>query len=306
MIISASYRTDIPAFYGDWFMNRLDAGYCLVENPYNGQLYRVSLRREDVSAFTFWTKNLGPFMNMLAEVHRRGYPFLVGYTITGYPRELESSVVETRRAVEHMKWLAADYGPRVPVWRYDPVLFTSLTTFDFHRENFERLCAALEGVTDEVVISFTQIYQKTRRNTDWAARRFGFTWENPPDEIKAALAAELAQMAAARGVQLTICGQPEFAVPGTQEARCIDAGRLSDIAGYSITAGSKSHRAVCGCHASRDIGAYDTCPHGCVYCYAVQRPAKAKQHYRQHNPFGEFLVEKHNTEIQRFRDTERL
>lgn len=292
MIISASYRTDIPAFYGDWFMNRLDAGYCLVENPYNGQPYRVSLRREDVDGFFFWTKNLGPFMDSLAEVHRRAYPFVVGYTINGYPRALEFSVVDARRSVEQLRQLAAEYGPRVPVWRYDPVLFTSETPPDFHRRNFERLAQELEGVTDEVMISFAQIYRKSDRNLTWAGRRFGFSWEDPADDVKMALAQEFSQIAQAYGIRLSLCGQRQYLSPGVNDARCVDAARLSDVAGYDVTAKSKAHRAGCGCFASRDIGAYDTCPHGCVYCYAVQRPAKAKQAYQQHDPAGEFLMEK--------------
>jgi hypothetical protein len=272
MIISASYRTDIPAFYGEWFMTRLDAGYCLVANPYSNQPYRVSLRREDVDGFIFWTKNLGPFMNYLTQIRKRGYPFIIQYTITGYPRALEFSVVDAQRAIEHMKVVAGTYGPRTAVWRYDTIVFSSLTPPDFHRRNFERLARALQATTDEVVISFAQIYQKTRRNMNWAARHFGFTWEDPPDVVKC-----------------TLCGQRQFLTPGIADARCIDAWRLADVAGTPIATGSKGHRRGCGCHASRDIGAYDTCPHGCVYCYAVQRRTLAQRRYRAHNPDDQFL-----------------
>src|SRR5512145_694388 len=183
MIISASYRTDIPAFYGDWFNHRLDASYCLVENPYSGVPYRVSLKREDVDGFVFWTKNVGPFFPTLAELTRRGYPFLVLYSLNGYPRTLERAVVNAERAVEHLKRVAAEFGPRVPVWRYDPIVFSSETPADFHRRNFERLARLLEGISDEVAISFANIYQKSRRNLDVASRDFGFAWEDPADEI---------------------------------------------------------------------------------------------------------------------------
>lgn len=290
MIISASYRTDIPAFYGDWFQNRLDTGYCLVENPYGGKPYRVNLKREDVDGFVFWTKNVGPFLPRLAEAARRQYPFIVLYSLNGYPRSLERAVIEARRAVEHMRRLAGDYGPRVPVWRYDPIVFTSQTPPDFHRANFAWLAGLLEGVTDEVMISFASIYQKSRRNLDAAARQAGFTWQDPPDDEKRALAADLLEMARAHGMQLSVCAQREYLVPGAADARCVDAARLSDVAGWDITARAKGHRDGCGCFASRDIGAYDTCPHGCVYCYAVQHPARARQQYRHHNPESEFLV----------------
>ncbi|MCB9450992.1 MAG: DUF1848 domain-containing protein [Anaerolineaceae bacterium] len=298
MIISASYRTDIPAFYGAWFMNRLDAGYCRVENPYGSAPYRVSLHPEDVDGFVFWTKNLTPFMESLKPIRERGFPFLVQYSITGYPRQLEFSVVDSERAVAQVRQVAADYGERVAVWRYDPILFTSLTPPDFHRENFTRLAAALAGAVDEVVISFAQIYRKTRRNLDWAAARFGFTWEDPPDAVKLALAAELAAIAHQHGMQLTVCSQSQYVVPGAAAARCIDAGRLADVIGRPVRAPVKGNRPDCACHLSRDIGAYDTCPHGCVYCYAVRERDLAQTRYRQHDPTGEFLYPVAQTETE--------
>lgn len=295
MIISASYRTDIPAFYGDWFMQRLDAGYCMVVNPYGGQLYRVGLRRDEVDGFVFWTKNLGPFTEHLGEIRRRGYPFIVQYTINGYPRALEFSVVDAARSVQHMQRLAETFGPRAAVWRYDTILSTSLTPPDFHRENFARLAESLAGATDEVVISFAQIYRKTQRNMQWAARQSGFRWNDPPDEEKRALAADLVGIAQAHGMRLAICSQRAYVVPGAVEARCIDAPRLADVAGRPIKAQIKGNRPECACHLSRDIGAYDTCPHGCVYCYAVQHRRLAQQRYQAHNPASDILFEPEET-----------
>jgi hypothetical protein len=289
VIISASYKTDIPAFYGEWFMNRLRAGYCNMVNPYGRQVYRVSLERPDVDAFVFWTKNIGPFLPHLPEIGRRGYPFMVQHTINGYPRSLEFSVVRADRSVAHMKQLAADYGPRVAVWRYDPVVISSETPPDFHRRNFAALAGALAGSTDEVVISFAHMYKKTKRNLDAAARSSGFTWSDPDDEVKRELAAEFAQVAHAHGMQLTVCSQAAYLVPGSAPARCVDAARLSDIAGRLIPAAVQGNRPDCGCYQSRDIGHYDTCPHGCVYCYAVQERDLAQQRFHQHDPAGEFL-----------------
>lgn len=102
MVISASYKTDIPAFYGEWFMNRLRAGYCKMVNPYNGRPIRISLLAEAVEGFVFWTKNVGPFLKHLDEVQQRGFPFVLQHTINGYPRELEQAVVDSSRAVEYL------------------------------------------------------------------------------------------------------------------------------------------------------------------------------------------------------------
>lgn len=290
MIVSASYRTDIPAFYGEWFLNRLDAGFCRVVNPYGGQNYRVSLAPERVDGFVFWTKNLGPFLEPLAEIHRRGFPFVVQYSITGYPRSLETSVIDAERAVGHLKLIADRYGPRAAVWRYDPIIFTSDTPADFHRQNFEDLARALAGATDEVVISFAQIYRKTRRNLDLASIEHGFRWHDPDDPVKRGLALDLVRIAEVHGMQLSICSQRQFLVSGACPARCVDARRLSDLADRAIVAPSRGNRPDCACAASRDIGAYDTCPHGCVYCYAVQNRDLAKQRHRAHDPNGEFLL----------------
>lgn len=288
MIISASYKTDIPAFYGEWFMNRLRAGYCKMVNPYSRQVYTVSLLQSDVDGFVFWTKNLGPFLRYLPEIRQRA-PFLVQYTLTGYPRSLETSVVHRDRAVQHIRQVAAEYGPRAAVWRYDPILFTSETDADYHRCNFEALASALEGATDEVVISFAHIYQKTRRNLERAAAACSFTWEDPAEPVKLELAADLVAIARQHGMQLTTCSQNQYITFGARPARCVDADRLSDVAGRPIKVPRKGNRPDCECHQSRDIGDYDTCPHGCVYCYAVLHEELALKRFRTHDPAGEFL-----------------
>ncbi len=157
--------------------------------------------------------------------------------------------------------------------------------------NFARLAGALEGATNEVVISFAQVYRKTERNMNWAAHRFGFTWEDPIDVVKADLAGEFGGIAAQHGMKAGMCSQRRFAVDGVGEASCINSHRLSLVAGKPIQAEHRGNRSECECDVSRDIGAYDTCPHGCVYCYAVQNRGRAVQLYRRHNPESEFLIE---------------
>lgn len=291
MIISASYKTDIPAFYGEWFLNRLKAGYCKTINPYGRQIYDISLKRENVDGFVFWTKNIGPFNDKLQTIQQRGYPFIIQYTIHAYPRALEFSVVDAERSILHVKRIAETYGSKVPIWRYDPIIFTSITPIDFHKQKFEKLAQRLEGSVDEVVISFAQIYRKTLDNLNLASRNFGFTWEDPVDGTKYSLAAELAEIAKDHNMQLTMCSQRRFLAKGVKEARCIDARRLSDIAGRPIRAKLKGNRPECGCYESIDIGEYDTCPHGCVYCYAVRNRKLAQKRYKEHDPNGEFLYE---------------
>jgi hypothetical protein len=283
MIVSASYRTDIPALYGDSLMKRLAAGRALVANPYGGNPYSVSLAPGAVDGFVFWTRNIGPLHDRLGEIASLA-PFMVQFTVTGYPRALEPGVIETAAAIAQIRALANSFGRRATVWRYDPIIETSLTPPAWHRENFARLAAMLEGYVDEVTVSFAQIYTKTARNMNVAAHEHGFTWRDPEDEEKRALAGELAAVAAGRGMCLTVCSQSEYTAEGAASARCIDANRLSDLAGRDIVARVKGNRPGCLCHESRDIGAYDSCPQGCAYCYAVSNRGVAKRFLSTHDP----------------------
>ena len=285
MIVSASYRTDIPAFYGEWFLRRVEAGSCTVRNPY-GKPYTVRLDREAVSGFVFWTRNAGPFIPVLRRLASAGYPFVVHYTINDYPRVLEASVIDRARAAEHVHTIAREFGSRVVVWRYDPVIVTDATPLSSHAERFARLGETLAGAVDEVVVSFASFYRKTRRNLDRAGKSAGLAWDDPASERKRELIGRLARIAREYGIQATVCAQPELAAGEAGEARCIDAGRLGDVARAPIAAKVKGNRPGCLCHESRDIGIYDTCPHGCIYCYAVASPRAAKARHARHDPDG--------------------
>ncbi len=289
MIISASYKTDIPAFYGEWFINRLRAGYCKTVNPYNQHVSVVNLNAEQVDGFVFWTKNLSPFFKHLAEVKERGFSFIVQYCINNYDRTIEPSVVDYLKSIENMKRIADIYGKRIGIWRYDPILFSSLTPINFHRRNFEKLAKALSGTTDEVIVSFAQIYKKTLKNMNEDAREYEFFWEDPSDEDKYNFTAELHQIAKAYGLQLSMCSQKQFLVPGVKGAKCIDAKRLAEVSGKTIFVEQKGNRPDCECFLAKDIGEYNTCPHGCLYCYAVQNRKMAKYRYKQHDQESEFL-----------------
>ncbi len=270
-VVSASYRTDIPAFYSEWFARRLAAGYALVRNPWSGSTYRVDLASEAVAGYVFWTRNPAPFMPVLAGLER---PFAVQFTITGYGRRLEPSVPAPERAVEAAHALAALYGPRCVVWRYDPILSPTQD----HVEAAGWLAESLRGASDECVVSFASFYRKTARNLAAA----GFAWEEPEPDRRLRLIEALAE--AVSPLRLTVCAQPELTVGAAEPARCIDPVRL----GLGPRP-EKGNRPGCACAASRDIGAYDTCPHGCLYCYANASPRAARRRFRAHDPEAEML-----------------
>lgn len=283
MIVSASYRTDIPAFFADWFRTHLAAGAVDVANPYGGKPFRVALRGDGVDGYVFWTRNAAPFAAALDDVAALDLPFVVQYTVTGYPRAIDAHTPRSEDAVAHIAALAAQYGPRAVVWRYDPVLMTSLTPADWHRRNFTDLARRLAGKVDECVVSTAHIYKKTERRVNMAAKDHEFTWNDPEWGNKRLFLSELADIAAENGITLSICSQPDALAANLTAASCIDAGRLSDIAGYAVAARQKGNRDGCLCAESRDIGAYDTCAHGCVYCYAVSDHGRAVTKMRELN-----------------------
>ena len=285
MIVSASYRTDIPAFHAAWFLARLAAGFAEVRNPYGGAPYRVWLRAPEAAGFVLWTRNIKPLLPDLAQVAARA-PFMVQFTITGYPRAIEPHVIDAEAAVAQAKALRRHWGPSAVVWRYDPILVSSLTPLERHRSGFAAIAADLQGAVDEVVVSFADLYRKSARNLAAAGRRHGFTWRDPEPGEKRALIAELAAIAAEHRMRLKLCTEPELVGvgAGADPARCIDAERLSKIAGRPILAREKGNRPGCLCAESRDIGAYDTCAQGCAYCYAVASHERATQRIKALDP----------------------
>ncbi|MGI6296137.1 MAG: DUF1848 family protein [Armatimonadota bacterium] len=153
-IISASRRTDIPAFHADWFMQRIDEGSVRWRNPFGGQQIETSLLPEDVAAMVFWSRDYRPMIPHLGELYRRGYRFLFHFTITGLPEAFEPRVPEVEIALSTAKELADQYGAEAVLWRYDPVLISSITPADYHLNRFGELAAQLQGYTSRCYFSF--------------------------------------------------------------------------------------------------------------------------------------------------------
>lgn len=304
-IISASRRTDIPAFYSRWFLNRVRAGYCLSINPFSGKPYRVSLRPEDVIAFVFWTRNPLPLLPHLDELDREGYRYYFHCTLTGYGRVLDTQGPDPRQMIETLRRLADRIGPEWLQWRYDPIVLTAEQDAEYHRRSFARLCAALEGSTRRCHISFLQLYRKNRGRLDaLAGGEFEYAClpvgDVPPPRTgrflplseAQELAADLGQIAAAHGIRVYTCCYPLLAQPlaNVYPAHCIDPELIARLRpDLELHLKANPTRKGCGCCASRDIGAYDTCAHGCVYCYATRSHAAACAALRRHDSEAECL-----------------
>lgn len=268
-IISCSRRTDIPALHGRWLIERLRAGCCDIVNPFNpSQVERVSLQRADVDAIVFWTRWPRPLRPHLDEITDRcGTPLWL-VSITGYPRALDPRTPPWPRAVGELQALAADCGPRPIHWRYDPIVVSSLTPIGFHEENFGRIAQALVGATGVCHISFVDVdYRKTRRRLAGLAGQ-GVPVEDIDLEQQRALGRRLATIGASSGIDVVTCCESGLF---NRPAGCIDLGWVRAVSGdKNIAAPLRPTRPGCLCAASKDIGAYDTCSLGCVYCYATR------------------------------------
>jgi DNA repair photolyase len=291
MIISASRRTDLPALYGEWFMHRIRAGYCLVLNPFNArQVSRVSLEPRDVDVIVFWTRNPRPMFRHLSELDQRGYRYVFHYTLLGYPRFIERGTPALESSMATFRELSERIGPHRITWRYDPIFLTSLTDDSFHRETFQKIAETLRGYTGRTVTSIMERYRKlTRRLKELHSQ--GVHELEWPEQNWGPLLRDLSGIARHNGMSLSACAQERDLSPfGIEPGRCIDGLELSRIFGLPLDSRrDPSQRPSCGCTVSRDIGAYDTCVFGCVYCYATASFDKARAFLARHDPWSEHL-----------------
>ena len=263
MIISASRRTDIPAFYWEWFQKRLQEQYVLVRNPLNlHQVSRISLRPEVVDGLVFWTKNPEPMLKQLSVLDAYAYYFQ--FTLNAYAADVEAALPPLAVRIEIFRQLAQKIGAERMIWRYDPILLSARYDLQYHAAVFEELAAQLADSTKKCIISFLDYYPKIKAGLHQAGLR-GLS-----EDEQWRLAAVLSQTARQYGLQLETCAEAiELADLGIEHASCIDAELLGRVGGCRLdTVKDKNQRGECGCAASIDIGAYNTCLHGCIYCYA--------------------------------------
>ena len=292
MIISASRRTDIPAFYSEWMLHRLRTGFCTVPNPFNRtQVARVSLLPSDVDVIVFWTRNPRPLMRYLSEVDSFGIPYYFQFTVLGLPRELESKAPPLETTLQTFRELSERLGPQRVIWRYDPIIFSKKTPAVYHRERFTTMARELAGFTNRVVVSIVDRYRKTERRMN-ALQDSGAGVTECPPETFADLMRHLAATAAENQMDIASCAEEIDLTPyGIRPGRCIDHDLIKQAFGREIsTAKDPSQRRACGCVLSRDIGMYDSCLFGCQYCYATGSFERAKENYRRHDPRSPSLI----------------
>ncbi len=283
MILSASRRTDIPNYYMDWFLHRIREGYVDVRNPINPhQISRIALSPSVVDCIVFWTKNPENMLPHLGEL--AAYPYYVQFTLTSYGRDIEPNLPDKKvRLIPAFQSLSAIIGKERVVWRYDPIFLNRRYTVSYHLAAFSEIAKCLRGYTERVVISFIDLYAKTKRNTA------GLFLSPPEGDTLFYMAGQMAQIAAENGMAIESCAEScDLQAVGVQHGSCIDPRLIERIIGCPLRAGKdRNQRAACGCVESIDIGAYHTCRNGCNYCYANFSPEKVADTvrlYAEHAP----------------------
>jgi hypothetical protein len=285
-IVSASRRTDLPAWYGAWFLRRLREGSACARSPFSSRIYEVSLRHEDVVAFVFWTRDVLPFFPVLDRLDRAGYPYYFQYTLNGYPRDLEPAPLY-ERGLEGLLRLARRVGPARVVWRYDPILLAPGLAEADHARRFAESARLLAGSVDTVVVSFLDRYRKVERRLS----RLELPARAPDDEEAVRLLLTLQSIARSEGIELVTCCEEGVRPPGIRKGACVDGDRIARLAPQGTwTPAPGPTREGCGCARSRDIGAYDSCPSGCAYCYAIESRESARRRFASHDPESALLL----------------
>lgn len=278
MIVNASCRTDLPAFYTPWFLNRLEAGYFDVRNPFNAKMVsRIYL--EDIDAFMFCTKNPLPLIPHLARIEK---PVLMDVTITPYHKDFEPNVIDKTRIIAGIREMAVILGADHLTVRYDPIILSARYSVDYHLRAFEKLCGLLEGSVESITISFLDIYKNVKAHARELAAHFP-----EEDELKA-IGEGFAQSAKAHGIKVFTCCEKGILEPyGIPEGGCFSVEKAYELTGKAFR---KWKARDCQCVEMADIGAYNTCKHLCKYCYANFNEGQINYNVKHHDPHSSLII----------------
>ncbi len=287
MILSVSRRTDIPAFYLKWFLNRIKAGYVLVRNPMNyRQVSRIDLSPEGIDCICFWTKDPTAMLDKLDALEKYQYYFQV--SINPYDKEIEKLVPAKSQIMDSFIALSKAIGRDRMIWRYDPIILSEEHSIQYHETHFEAMASRLSGYSRRCIISFLDLYAKTQRNMK------GIKY-HPISQDEMLMIGELfSRIARKNDLKVETCAEAvDLSGAGIEKGRCIDDRLISELLGRPLSIGKdRNQRESCGCVSSVDIGAYNTCRHSCLYCYANFSPETIIKRMQKHDENSPFLVGK--------------
>ena len=287
-IISVIRRTDIPAYYAKWFRDRLGLGYAYYKNPLSNKPVFADLSSDSVRAFVFWTRNPKPFFEHLdyidSRYNKRHY---MHFTINGLPKELEERNPKVEFAIESAKYLFDRYGNNYIQWRFDPIIVSSITPEEYILNQFEYISKNLRGYVKRCYFSFIDMYKKTEKNIKQVSDKYNIDFNDYSLSKRITLTKEIKQIAESNNIILYAYAEDDLLkATGVNKAHCIDHDLITLFSGKEFEIRENPSRKGCGCIESRDIGFYDSCPHGCVYCYANMDPEQALENAKEYLKSG--------------------
>ena len=283
MILNTGLRTDIPGFFSEWFYNRIEEGFVYVRNPYvKNQIYSYRLDPELIDCIIFCTKNPKPMFENLEKIDKFNQYWHI--TITPYEKEIEPNVPPINDVLESFKYLSKKLGKENVTLRYDPIFINEKYTLEKHIESFEYIINSLSGYTTEAIISFIDLYEKTKRN-------FPKAIEVTKDE-RLKLGKEFAQIGKKNNITIKTCVEgSELDKFGIDSSGCMTKEVIERAINKNLNVPKqKARNGECYCLLNNDIGEYNTCDHGCLYCYANSNKRLVKRNLKLHDPKSPILI----------------
>ncbi len=285
MILSASRRTDIPNYYSEWFYNRIKEGFLYVRNPMNfHQISEIRISPDVVDCIVFWTKNPLPMMERLDEL--KDYPYYFQFTLTGYGKDVEKELPDKRtEMIPVFQKLSQKIGKERVIWRYDPILFSKRYTAEYHLKAFTSIAEALSGYSEKCVISFVDAYPKNKKNMEQFS-----CFDLEETELRV-FVKELSKAAKKNHFKIGSCAEKiDLSECGVTHNSCIDRELIERLIGCRLKGNKdKNQREECGCFESVEVGAYNTCKNGCLYCYADYSEKSVETNVLRHDPASPLL-----------------
>ena len=282
MILNVSGRTDIVAFYTDWFMNRYHEGFVDVRNPFNHKLVsRIDF--SDVDAILFCTKNPIPILNKINEINK---PIIFHVTLTPYKKDIEPNVPPKGEIVEAIKKLSKIIGKDNLVIRYDPVFISAKYTLDYHIKAFENLCSLLDGYVSKILISFLDDYKNVRKN------KKVLNFKELEESDYKAIGENFSISALKHHMIVHTCFEDRNLTEyGFSKDECLSHELAYKLTGKVYKKEWKARKeGKCHCVQMVDIGVYNSCKHFCKYCYANYDEKQVQDNFINHDPNSSLLV----------------
>ncbi len=285
MILSVSRRTDIPSFYSEWFINRVQQGYVYVPNPFNRkQVSKIVINPEVIDCIVFWSKDPKPMLEKLDKI--KDYEYYFQFTLNAYDEDVEVNTRKKREIINTFRELSSKIGSKKVIWRYDPILLNDYYNKNYHYYWFERLCRELQGYTTKCIISFLDLYGKTEMNTS------GLKLLEITNEDMYEISERLVAIGKDYNISIEACSESvDLLAVGVKKSKCIDEELIQEIIGRKINfVKDDTQRIDCDCIKSIDIGQYNTCMHNCLYCYANFNVRNVKENNLCHDVKSPMLI----------------